>query len=228
MPGGGLRRVAGWWMIRIPAVGCGGFRGVSAACGLAAVVTVGAGFGAQPAHAFQSTQQTDEVDAAQSADPAESPTDTDAAQSADAEQQPAEPGAEQPTDELDPEQPGGTFAAPAGLILSYIKSDKGADFERVMSRLGAALASSEDEQWRQRVSGWRLYRAQEPGPDGEVLYVWLIDPVVAGTDYAVPELLGEALPDESQSLFDAFSEAFGSGQALVNLEPVSIGPAPPE
>ena len=231
MPGGGLRRVAGRSMIQIPAFGCGGFRGVSAACGLAAVVTVGAGFGAQPAHAFQSTQQTDEVDAAQSADsadPAESPTDTDAAQAADAEQQPAQPGAEQPTDELDPEQLGGTFAAPAGLILSYIKSDKGADFERVMSRLGEALASSEDEQHRLLASGWRVYRAQEPGPDGEVLYVWMIDPALAGADYAVPELLGEALPDESQALFDAFSEAFGSGQALINLDPVSIGPAPPE
>ena len=204
---------------------------MSAACGLAAVVTVGAGFGAQPAHAFQSTQQTDEVDAAQSADsadPAESPTDTDAAQAADPEQQPAQPGAEQPTDELDPEQPAGTFVAPAGLILSYIKSDKGADFERVMSRLGEALASSEDEQHRLLASGWRVYRAQEPGPDGEVLYVWMIDPALAGADYAVPELLGEALPDESQALFDAFSEAFGSGQALINLEPVSIGPAPPE
>ena len=208
MPGGGLRRVAGRSMIQIPAFGCGGLRGVSAACGLAAVVTVGAGFGAQPAHAFQSTQQTDEVDAAQSADSADP--------------------AESPTDELDPEQLGGTFAAPAGLILSYIKSDKGADFERVMSRLGEALASSEDEQHRLLASGWRVYRAQEPGPDGEVLYVWMIDPALAGADYSVPELLGEALPDESQALFDAFSEAFGSGQALINLEPVSIGPAPPE
>ena len=143
------------------------------------------------------------------------------------EQQSAEPGAELPADLADAEQPAGTFAAPAGLVFSYIKSGSGADFERVMSRLGAALASSEDEQQRQLASGWRVYRAQEPGPDGEVLYVWLIDPALAGADYAVPELLGAALPDESQALFDAFSEAFGSGQALINLEPVSIGPAQP-
>ena len=216
-------------MIRILAFGCGGVRGAPAACVLAAAMAVGVGFGARPAYAIQSAQQAGDVDAAQAAEPvdaAQSPADP--AQAADAGQTSAEPGTEAPPGELDPEQPAGTFAAPAGLVFSYIKSGSGADFERVMSRLGAALASSEDEQQRQLASGWRVYRAQEPGPDGEVLYVWLIDPALAGADYAVPELLGAALPDESQALFDAFSEAFGSGQALINLEPVSIGPAPPE
>ena len=216
-------------MIRILAFGCGGVRGAPAACVLAAAMAVGVGFGARPAYAIQSAQQAGDVDAAQATEPvdaAQSPADP--AQAADAGQTSAEPGTEAPAGELDPEQPAGTFAAPAGLVFSYIKSGSGADFERVMSRLGAALASSEDEQQRQLASGWRVYRAQEPGPDGEVLYVWLIDPALAGADYAVPELLGAALPDESQALFDAFSEAFGSGQALINLEPVSIGPAPPE
>ena len=216
-------------MIRILAFGCGGVRGTPAACVLAAAMAVGVGFGARPAYAIQSAQQAGDVDAAQATEPvdaAQSPADP--SQAADAGQTSAEPGTEAPAGELDPEQPAGTFAAPAGLVFSYIKSGSGADFERVMSRLGAALASSEDEQQRQLASGWRVYRAQEPGPDGEVLYVWLIDPALAGADYAVPELLGAALPDESQALFDAFSEAFGSGQALINLEPVSIGPAPPE
>ena len=130
--------------------------------------------------------------------------------------------------EADPEAPGGTFEAPAGLILSYITTEGGPDFERVLGRLGAALLASEDEERRALADGWRLYRAREPGPDGEVLYVWLIDPVAAGADYAVPALLGEVLPDESQELYDAFSAAFGAGQALINLEPVNLGGAPPQ
>ncbi|MCE2542479.1 MAG: hypothetical protein J4F30_03410 [Acidobacteria bacterium] len=218
-------------MMRILAVGCSGIRGLPAVCAVAAAMVAGSGFGAPPAHAFQSPQQAGDIDATQTTDPADgaqAPAETGAAQATDTEQQAAEPGAEQPIDESAEEPPAGTFGAPAGLILSYIKSDSGADFERVMSRLGEALASSEDEQHRELASGWRIFRAREPGPDGEVLYVWLIDPVLAGADYAVPELLGAALPDESQALFDAFSEAFGSGQALINLEPVNIGPAPPE
>lgn len=167
-------------------------------------------------------EQAPEADALADEPADEQPADTDA------EQQPAEPGAEEPADALDEEQPAGTFVAPAGLVLSYVKSDGRADFERVMASLGAALAGSEDEELRALPDGWRLYRAQEPGPEGEVLYVWLIDPAVAGADYAVPELLGAALPDESQALFDAFSAAFGSGQALINLEPVDLGTSTPE
>lgn len=231
MPDGGLRRVAGLRMTGIVAVGRGGFRGVRAASALAAAMVVGAGYGALPAHAAQATQQADDVGGAQAADQEDAapvPAGAEAEPAPDASESPVGLDSEQPADELAQDQPAGTFTAPAGLILSYIKSANSADFERVMSRLGAALASSEDEQRRELVAGWRVYRSREPGPDGEVLYVWLIDPAVAGADYAVPELLGEELPDESQALFDAFSEAFGSGQALINLEPVNIGPDPPQ
>ena len=215
-------------MMRIAAAGAAGFRGVRQACLLSALLA--AVSGAPPVHAFQPPQPPAANESEQPSDPAaaqagadtESPPQDDAA--ADAEP-PAGDAEEQPEEA---EQPAGTFEAPAGLVLSYIKSDGGGDFERVMARIGAALAGSEDEERRELLSGWRLYRALEPGPGGEILYVWLIDPAVAGADYAVPELLGEALPDESQELFDAFSAAFGSGQALINLEPVDLVPAAPE
>ena len=216
-------------------VGFTGVNGVREACLLAAVLVAAAG--ALPAHASQPPQPPTAVDSPQSPDPAGSeqapePADEQseppAAQQTEGEQ-PGEADADQPADPEEAEQPAGTFEAPAGLILSYIKSEGSGDFERVMTRIGAALAGSDDEQRRELLSGWRLYRAREPGPDGEVLYVWLIDPAVAGADYAVPELLGAALPDESQALFDAFSAAFGSGQALINLEPVDIiGEAAPQ
>lgn len=232
MSAGGL---TGCRTMQTAAVGSTRVNGVREACLLAAVLV--AASGALPAHASQPPQPPAEVDSAQSSDPAASeqapepadeqpaqPDAADAAPPADA----AEADAEQPADAEEAEPPAGTFEAPAGLILSYIKSEGSGDFERVMTRIGAALASSEDEERRELLSGWRLYRAREPGPEGEVLYVWLIDPAVAGADYAVPELLGAALPDESQALFDAFSAAFGSGQALINLEPVDIVPASPE
>ena len=191
-------RLAGCRIMRIGVVGATVVRGMLAALLLTAVPL--AAPGPVVLHAFQPPQQP----------PAE------------------QPDAEQPTDAAEAETPAGTFEAPAGLVLSYIKREGSGDFERVMTSLGAALAGSEDEALRELLAGWRLYRAQEPGPEGEVLYVWLIDPAVAGADYAVPELLGEALPHEAQALFDAFSEAFGSGQALINLEPVDLRSAAPE
>lgn len=242
-------RPAACQIMRIGAVGATVVRGVLAALLLTAVPLAVPG----PAllQASQPPQQPPaEPPEEQPADAldeetalADEPAEPEAAQeaadpAADAEQPDAEEPADaldeetaladEPTDAAEAEPPAGTFEAPAGLILSYIKSDGSGDFERVMTSLGAALAGSEDEALRDLLAGWRLYRAREPGPEGEILYVWLIDPAVAGADYAVPELLGAALPDESQALFDAFSEAFGSGQALINLEPVDLGAAGPE
>ncbi len=113
-----------------------------------------------------------------------------------------------------------TFEAPAGLILNYIRADRATAFESVMGRLAAALAGSEGAERRAQASGWKMYRALEPGPNGNVLYVWLIDPAVAGADYSAAGLLREAFPTEVQSLYETFNGAFGVGQALINMEPV--------
>ena len=117
-------------------------------------------------------------------------------------------------------QPAKTFEAPAGLILNYIRADRTAAFESVVGRLAEALAGSESAEHRAQASGWRMYRALEPGPNGNVLYVWLLDPAVAGADYSAAGLLRETFPTEVQSLYEAFNGAFGVGQALINMEPV--------
>ena len=117
-------------------------------------------------------------------------------------------------------QPAKTFEAPAGLILNYIRADRTEAFESVVGRLAGALAASESAEHRVQASGWKMYRALEPGPNGNVLYVWLLDPAVAGADYSAAGLLRETFPTEVQSLYEAFNGAFGVGQALVNLEPV--------
>ena len=117
-------------------------------------------------------------------------------------------------------QPAQTFEAPAGLILNYIRADRTAAFESVAGRLAGALAGSESAEHRAQASGWKMYRAIEPGPNGNVLYVWLFDPAVAGADYSAAGLLRETFPTEVQSLYEAFNGAFGVGQALINMEPV--------
>ncbi len=117
-------------------------------------------------------------------------------------------------------QPAKTFEAPAGLILNYVRADRATAFESVAGRLVGALAGSESAGHRAQASGWKMYRALEPGPNGNVLYVWLIDPAVAGADYSAAGLLNETFPTEVQSLYETFNGAFGVGQALINMEPV--------
>ena len=117
-------------------------------------------------------------------------------------------------------QPAKTFEAPAGLILNYIRADRASAFESVAGRLVGALAGSESAEHRAQASGWKMYRALEPGPNGNVLYVWLLDPAVAGADYSAAGLLSAAFPTEVQSLYETFNGAFGVGQALINMERV--------
>ena len=50
-----------------------------------------------------------------------------------------------------------------------------------------------------------------------MLYVFAIDPAVAGADYTVSRLLSEAFPDEVVELFRLYNGAV-VGQNLLNLE----------
>jgi hypothetical protein len=120
----------------------------------------------------------------------------------------------------DPPPPERSFDAQAGMILNYVQSGSTSDYEQVIRRLAAALAETEDAGRREQAAGWRVYRAGEPGLNGSVLYVSMIDPTVEDADYSVSQILNEAFPAEVQELYEAYIGAFvpGSGQILVNLE----------
>jgi hypothetical protein len=113
--------------------------------------------------------------------------------------------------------PGRAFASDVGLIFNPIRADATAAFEAVMSRLREALAKSPDPIRRDQAKGWKVYRAQEPGPGGTVLYLFVMDPAVKGADYSVAKILAEAFPTEVQSLYDKYNAAYAGPQSLVNL-----------
>ena len=62
------------------------------------------------------------------------------------------------------------------MMLNYIKPEATGDFEAVMDKLGEALNSSENPERGRQAQGWKIYKAQEAGPNNSVLYVWFIDP----------------------------------------------------
>jgi hypothetical protein len=115
-------------------------------------------------------------------------------------------------------QGGRVFTGGQGMMLNYIKQGSTTDFEAVMRKLAEALQNSENAERRQQAEGWKVYRAQEPGPNNSVLYVWFMDPAVSGADYAVSQILNEAFPVEVQQLYETFSDAFAGGQSMVNLD----------
>ena len=114
---------------------------------------------------------------------------------------------------------GRVFTAERGIIFNAIRPDKVADFETVLAKLRQALDTSSDATRSAQGSGWKIFRAAEPGPNGSVLYVFVMDPVVKGADYGVARILAEAYPTEIAELYRMYSGAFATaGQTLLNLQ----------
>jgi hypothetical protein len=113
------------------------------------------------------------------------------------------------------------FASDAGMVLNFIKPDKTADFEATVAKLREALEKSEKPERKQQAVGWKVFRAMEPGANGAVLYVFVIDPAVKGADYTVSTILAEAFPADVQALYTRYAESYASGQNFVNLSLVS-------
>lgn len=127
----------------------------------------------------------------------------------------ASPG---PKGSVVPVPTGRAFAAGAGAIFSPVRPDKVLDFEMVLGRIHEALAQSTDPVRRQQAAGWKVFKATEPGPNGSVLYVFVMDPAVKGADYTVSRILSEAFPTEVQEIYKLWSAAFAGGQSLLNLQ----------
>jgi hypothetical protein len=126
-----------------------------------------------------------------------------------------------PANVVAPPPTGRVFAAERGLIFNAIKPDKVTDFETVVAKLREALEKSKDPVRNQQGWGWKIYKAAEPGPNGSVLYVFLMDPAVKGADYGIAKILAEAYPADIMELYRMYSGAFATaGQTLVNLQPV--------
>jgi hypothetical protein len=122
---------------------------------------------------------------------------------------------------VSPAAAGRVFASEQGLIFNAIRPDKVMDFETVLAKLRAALADSKDPVRNQQGWGWKIFKAAEPGPNGSVLYVFVMDPAVKGADYGVAKILSEAYPNEIMELYRMYTGAFATaGQTLINLQAI--------
>ncbi len=121
------------------------------------------------------------------------------------------------------------FSGTAGLLFNTVRADRVADFERVVGYLKAALETSKDPSVRAQAKGWKVLKAAEPGPNGTVLYVFVIDPVVPDADYGLGRILAEAIPDpvQLQEVWRLYMGAITTGGTLLNLRAVEPAPSAP-
>lgn len=107
-----------------------------------------------------------------------------------------------------------TFEGDTALWTMSIKSEKAADFERIMTRMREALMKSEDPLRRQQAAGWKVMKMSSPLPDGNLAYVHIVHPVVANADYTIMQTLYDAFPDERQALYELYRGAFDKNLSL--------------
>lgn len=100
------------------------------------------------------------------------------------------------------------FGGDHAVFMNFIKPDKAADYEGLIAKLKQGLLASDKPERKQMAEGWKVYKANEAGPNGSVIYVSVISPVVKGTDYSISTLLGEAFPAEARALYDTYVAAF--------------------
>ena len=130
-----------------------------------------------------------------------------------------QPPAEQPAA---PAAPKVGFTTPAGMLLVSIKPDKTAVFEEMAQKLKAGFAKTQDATVQKQAAGFKVYKATEPyGPN--TLYVVLLDPAVASSEYDLFQLLSKTMtPDELRApetgeMWKRYSEAFASGLNKISL-----------
>ena len=133
---------------------------------------------------------------------------------AGAQQPPAAPAA--PAGQAQPVSNARVFPNDAGMILNFIKPDKVADFEMVMTKLKEGLAKSENPQRKQQAASWKVFKSADPA-GANVLYVYIIDPAVKGADYQVSNIIAEAFPAEANDILKKYADCYAQGMNILNL-----------
>ena len=121
-----------------------------------------------------------------------------------------------PAEQATPAKSPYLFSGDAAMTLHFIKADKTADFETILGKLREALQSAAKPERAEQAASWKMFKASETGPSGSSIYVFLIDPVVEGSDYTVSTILAEGFPNDVQPLYRMFAEAYASHN-IINL-----------
>ena len=112
-------------------------------------------------------------------------------------------------------------------MFNTVRPERVADFELLLAEVQQALAHSTNPATQSQAKGWRFFKASEPGPNGTVMFVFVVDPVVKGEDYSLGKVLVDAFPDATkiQEIWKLYTASVTGGGTLLNLSAVSATPA---
>ena len=115
------------------------------------------------------------------------------------------------------------FTSDLGAFLIIVKSEKAPMFESAMGRLRQALAQSTVAIRKQQAAGWRVLKSTEQPTDGNITYLFLIDPVVKQASYDPIEIIRELAPNDVQAVYDQLKDAWVSATRIGLKELMKMG-----
>ena len=102
-----------------------------------------------------------------------------------------------------------TFTGDVVVMAFAVNPDKTADYEKVIATLKESLSKSEAPEAKQQLAGWRVIKNAMPNPDGSIVYIHIITPVVKDADYSIMNNIYAAVKDPTQqkAVFDMYRGA---------------------
>ena len=102
-----------------------------------------------------------------------------------------------------------TFTGDVAIWAFNVNADKAADYEAVVAKLKDALQKSEAPEAKQQLAGWKVVKNAQPQPDGSLVYLHVISPVVPDADYSVTNIVYAAIkdPTEQRAFYDQYRGA---------------------
>jgi hypothetical protein len=93
-----------------------------------------------------------------------------------------------------------TFTGDMVAWAFAVNADKTGDYEKVLATLKDSLAKSDNPQAKQQLAGWKVMKNSTPQPDGSIVYVHVINPVVPDADYSITNIVYAAVKDPAEQV----------------------------
>ena len=110
-----------------------------------------------------------------------------------------------------------TFTGDVVIQAFAINPDKTADYEQIIAKLKDALSKSEAPEAKGQLAGWKVIKNAMPNPDGTIVYIHVISPVVKDADYSVMNNIYSAVKDpaEQKAVYDMYRGALKSALFVI-------------
>lgn len=93
-----------------------------------------------------------------------------------------------------------TFSGDVAVLAYAVNADKTGDYEKVVAAVKESLSKSPRPEAKQQLAGWKVMKNSAAQPDGSILYIHVISPVVADADYSITNIVYETVTDPMERL----------------------------